>query len=253
VLLPSATPARTHRRLPHHAVAVRHLIERGVPIDPLSEESPEDCEARLETALMAAFRDSGRQDGFEALYEYARGPLLAWIVSLAGRRREVDPAEVLQDTFVNVYRYAQSFRDDGPRSFRVWSRTIAGNLIRRTRAPRGRCSLQAMPEGLQEPGDGRAGPPEELALGEEGSNLARAWLLLLARYAAAYERLAPRDRRALEMVELEDLPYSEACRRLGVGLSNLKMILFRARRRMRAAMAQDLEPRRRQAALRRAL
>lgn len=188
---------------------------------------------------MLAFRASGESDDFEALYAQARGPLLLWIASLAsGRGAGVEPAELLQDTFVNVYRYAQSFRDQGPRSFRVWSRTIAGNLVRRSRFERRR-SLQDLPEGLQEPSDRRSGPAAELLEAEDQRILRHAWLLLLTRYAAAYDQLSDRDRAALHLVEVEELSYQDACRRLRVGLSNLKMILFRARRRIRAAISAD--------------
>lgn len=188
---------------------------------------------------MLAFQASGSSDDFEALYDQARGPLLLWIGSLAtGRRGGVEPTELLQDAFVNVYRYAQSFRASGPRSFRVWSRTIAGNLVRRSRFERRR-SFQDMPEGLQEPTDRRPGPATDLLDVEDRRLLERAWVLLLSRYAAAYEQLSPRDQRALYLVEVENTSYQDACVTLRVGLSNLKMILFRARRRIRAAIAAD--------------
>lgn len=215
------------------------LIQRGIDIQPEPGETPDATASRLETQLMLAFRESGTSEDFEALYEHARGPLLIWIASLAaGRRSSADTAELLQDTFVNIYRYAQSFRDHGPRSFRVWSRTIAGNLVRRARFVPGR-SFQALPEGLQEPTDRRAGPDSQLFESEDQRILHCAWLLLLTRYAAAYEQLTARDQLALTMIEVDGLSYQAACRRLGVGLSNLKMILFRARRKIRAAISAD--------------
>jgi len=226
-------------RLPLHLSALQRLRQRGVDIELSAGESPEDHAARLETELMLAFRESGTSEDFQALYDHARGPLLLWAAALAsGRRVGLEPAELLQDTFVNVYRYAQSFRDHGPRSFRVWSRTIAGNLVRRSRFERRR-SFQDMPEGLQEPTDRRAGPAAELLEAEDQRILRHAWLLLLTRYAAAYDQLSERDRAALHLIEVEELTYQQACVRLGVGLSNLKMILFRARRRMRAAISAD--------------
>lgn len=218
---------------------IQRLRQRGVAIDPQAGESSEEHAARIETELMLSFQASGSSDDFEALYDHARGPLLLWIASLAaGRRADLEATELLQDTFVNVYRYAGSFREQGPRSFRVWSRTIAGNLVRRSRYERRR-SLQDMPEGRQEPSDVRAGPATELLEAEDQRILRQAWILLLARYAAAYEGLSERDRVALHLVEVEELCYQDACRRLGVGLSNLKMILFRARRRIRAAISAD--------------
>lgn len=222
-----------------HARSLDRLRRRDPDCELRDGESPEEHAARVETRLMLAFQESGSSEDFEALYEQARGPLLIWIASLAtGRRAGVDATELLQDTFVNVYRYAASFREHGPRSFRVWSRTIAGNLVRRSRFSR-RQSLQDMPEGLQEPTDRRAGPAAELLEDEDSRNLRHAWLLLLVRYAAAYDQLSERDRVALRLVEVEELSYQDACRRLRVGLSNLKMILFRARRRIRAAIAAD--------------
>lgn len=225
---PSLTPA-----------ARECLIQRGVDIQPEPGESPDATASRLETQLMLAFQESGTSDDFEALYEHARGPLLIWIASLsAGRRSSADPAELMQDTFVNIYRYAKSFRDHGPRSFRVWSRTIAGNLVRRSRFDTRR-SFQAMPEGMQEPTDRSAGPDSQLLEAEDQRILHCAWALLLTRYAAAYERLTDRDRQALTLIEVDGLSYQAACRRLGVGLSNLKMVLFRARRKIRSAISAD--------------
>jgi RNA polymerase sigma factor (sigma-70 family) len=228
------------RRLPLHLPALRRLEARGVDLAVRHGERAEDFEARIETALMVAFRDGGAAEDFEALYEYARGNLIVWISSLAaGRRAGVEATDLLQDTFVNVFRYAAGFKDQGPRSFRVWSRTIAGNLVRRARYERNR-STHDLPEGLQEPTDRRAGPAQELTDGEDRHVVARAWMLLLARYAAAYEKLSARDQLALTLIEVEGRSYQEACRELRVGLSNLKMILFRARRRIRAAIALDL-------------
>lgn len=225
--------------LPLRVRSLQRLRDRGVTVECVDRESPDENAARIETELMLAFQSSGTGDDFEALYEHARGPLLVWITSLAsGRRAGLEATELLQDTFVNVYRYAKSFRDHGPRSFRVWSRTIAGNLVRRTRFERRR-SWQDMPEGLQEPTDRREGPPAELLGAEDLRLLRHAWLLLLTRYAAAYEQLSERDRVALHLIEVEEYTYQEACRRLNVGLSNLKMILFRARRRIRAAISAD--------------
>lgn len=226
-------------RLPKHLSALQRLRQRGVELEPSAGESVDEHAARLETELMLAFQESGSSDDFEALYDQARGPLLLWIGSLAsGRRGGIEPVELLQDAFVNVYRYARSFRASGSRSFRVWSRTIAGNLVRRSRFERRR-SFQDMPEGLQEPTDRRPGPAMDLLEVEDRRLLERAWVLLLSRYAAAAAQLSTRDQRALHLVEVESLSYQDACAVLGVGLSNLKMILFRARRRIRAAISAD--------------
>lgn len=225
------------RRLPRNATILGLLRERGVRAEPDAGEAAEAFEARVETALMALFRDRRGEAEFQALYEYTSAALLAWITSLAsGRRTSADPLEILQDGYVSIYRYAGTFRDDHARSFRVWSRTIASNLLRRSRPRAGQLALQAMPEGLQEPVDARGGPSELLSLGEERRALLLAWMLVLSQYVAAWQRLPPRDRIALDLIEVQGLSYAEAGARLGVGLSNMKMIMFRARKRIRAAI-----------------
>lgn len=241
--MPTGLPACV-RRLPTQVTVLRRLQERGVALECTDGDDLETFEVRLETALMALFRDEGDEGVFEALYQYASGRLLAWIASLAGsRRRGVDALDVLQDAFVNIYRYAKSFRDEDDKSFRVWSRTIVGNLIRRARVHAGTRSLDALPEGLTEPSDRRAGPIDALTQAEDSRSTAQAWLIVLLQYAEAYESLAPRDRLALDLIEVQGLSYAEAGQRLQVGLSNMKMIMFRSRRRIRSQIARRFEAR----------
>ncbi|MEY4774675.1 MAG: hypothetical protein RIT40_1710, partial [Planctomycetota bacterium] len=154
-------------------VALR-LQSRGVVLDPLPGEPDEDWRARLETALCALFRDERDPDSFEELYRVGGPALLRWIELLA-RGLRLDAQEVLQDAFVNMYRYAASFRDEAPRSFAVWSRTIAGNLVRRARAARRGMSLEALMEVRAEPRDPHAGPVQVTVEDEERERLAQAW------------------------------------------------------------------------------
>jgi DNA-directed RNA polymerase specialized sigma24 family protein len=229
------------RRLPLDASVLRRLRDRGVFVELEPGEDAERFEARLETALMALFRDERDEGAFQALYDYSRARLLLWVAGLIGpRRRDPDPLEILQDAYVNIYRYAGTFRAEEPRSFRVWSRTIVGNLVRRSRQPRAARSLDALPDGVAEPVDRGASPAEALVRGEDARAMSRAWLIVLLQYAAAYDELSPRDRLALDMIEVQGLSYAEAGRRLRVGISNMKMIMFRSRRRIRALISQRL-------------
>jgi RNA polymerase sigma factor (sigma-70 family) len=228
-------------RLPLNASILRRLRDRGVSLILQEDEDPKRFESRIETALMALFRDERDEGAFQALYDYSRAQLLLWVGNLIGpRRREPDPLEVLQDAYVNIYRYAKSFRDEDARSFRVWSRTIVGNLGRRAQKPRPARSLDALPEGVCEPVDLRASPAEELVRGEDVRSMARAWLTVLLQYAAAYDKLSPRDKLALDMIEVQGMSYAEAGKRLRVGNSNMKMIMFRSRRRIRALISERL-------------
>ncbi|MCB9913765.1 MAG: sigma-70 family RNA polymerase sigma factor [Planctomycetes bacterium] len=223
---PSLSPAITHR-----------LRSRGQDLARGADETSEQHRERLETALMALFRDGRREEDFHALYDLA-GPALQRrvLMSLRGQGGRLDPVELCQDVFVNVYRYASSFRDDHGSSFRAWSQAICRNLVRRHLGARRAPSWQALPEGVGEPADLRVGPAACASLQEERASLTRAHGLLLQFYAAAFEELSPRDREALTLVEVEGKSYAEACELLGVGMSNMKMIMFRARKRIRARL-----------------
>jgi RNA polymerase sigma factor (sigma-70 family) len=198
-----------------------------------------------ETALMVRFRERRGAEEFQALYEGTRAGLLAWIsgqVRLRGISE--DPADLLQDTFVNIYRYPKGFRDERASSFRVWSRRIATNVCRRAASKGSRPRLTA-PETAaipQDPADPRAGPGEDASSAEEAASLTRAWMILLALYATALRTLSLREQAALELIEVEERTYAEAARILRVGRSNMKMIVFRARKRIRAEIGRRLAP-----------
>ena len=189
---------------------------------------------------MALYRDTRDASAFEALYSFTRHSVQHWILSLLGREpANLDPAEILQDTFVNVYRYPGAFREDHGGSFRVWVRTIAGNVVRRGTSKRARCHQQELAEAADLE-DRATGPAQAMQDEDESQRLRRAWVLLLLLYAEAWKELGQRDRRTLHLVEVEGLSYQEAGRILAVGRSNMKMIVFRSRkrlaRRIRAAM-----------------
>lgn len=208
---------------------------------PPSEHAPHEAPTPFDAELcraMARFRETRGAADFEALYRGSRALVLAWVVQLTGRQRvTLDPFELVQDTFVNIYRYAGGFRHDDDASFRRWARTIATNVVRR--AARVRLGLHGRVQvtlGAMEvePTDPRPGPAQGLEDEERRGELRRAYGLVLLHYARAFASLSPRDREALELVEVLGLPYREVGARLGVGLSNTKMIVFRARQRLRA-------------------
>ena len=159
---------------------------------------------------------------------------------LRGQSRRFDPQELCQDVFVNIYRYPGSFRDDHPRSFRVWVAAITRNVIRRHLGRRTSHSIDDLPEGSQEPQDSRSGPLDRVFLAEEHQSLSGAWGIFLQHYLLAWKELSPRDQEALRLIEVEGFTYAEACDRMSVGMSNMKMIMFRARKRIRAHMTRNM-------------
>lgn len=234
--LAASTPDALHASIPRPLL--ERLADRGDDPAPRPGESAEERVARLETSLMALYRDERDPAAFEALYAVALPAVRRCLGAvLRGLPPGPDLAELVQDVFVNVYRYAKGFRDEHARSFRSWASTIATNVVRRHGSRRPALQLAALPEPMQEPADRRSGPLDLALSGESDRELSRAWMLLLLHYAAAWRELAPRDRLALELVEVQGVSYSEACARLRVRMSNMKMIMFRARKRIRARIA----------------
>ena len=223
-------------------VAVRRgLLERGVLLEALPGECAAIRAERLDTALMAMFRDTRDAECFETLYARTSDAVFNWLRRLSAQQRcGLDLLEVLQDTFVNVYQYCTRFRDERENSFRVWVRTIAANALRRARSQVPRRAERAEFERLCEPVALRCEPARRLDDLEERQRLAITWMLFLQHYAQAYAGLSTRDRAALELVEIERLSYAQAGARLSVGSSNMKMIMFRARQRLIARMNRSM-------------
>ena len=222
--------------------AVRQiLLERGVSLETRAEESPSSFGDRLDTALMALFRDTRNADYFEALYARSGAAVLDWLRRLLAQQRcRLDPLEVLQDTFVNVYQYSTRFRDERPESFRVWVRTIASNALCRARSQMSRRTAEPVYGKGHEAVALRAEPARRLDEEEERGRLALTWMVFLDHYSRAYSGLLARDQLALALVEVEAMSYAEAGARLRVGASNMKMIMFRARRRLIARMEDSM-------------
>jgi RNA polymerase sigma factor (sigma-70 family) len=239
---PKATPGATPDEIPKESpVAILsswpaiegELRRRGAVLAPLPEEGSDGCRNRVGTTLMGIFRDTRSTESFEALYALAGPGVLQWIRSLLHRGLSyLDARELLQDTFVNVYRYPRGFREDHAGSFRVWVRTIAGNVVRRASSRRARLSFQELPEGLQEPEDHSHSPARRCLEAEQEQRLRAGWILFLRLYAQSWPKLSPRDRQTLHLVEVEGRSYAEAGRILGVSHSNMKMIVFRSRKRL---------------------
>jgi len=214
--------------------AARYLKEKGVLLERSGELG--ERRSRLQTALMVGFRDTRRADLFEALYRLSHAQILVLVrATRRGSARTLDPDDLTQEVFLNVYRYASSFKERSG-GFRGWCVTIAYNLIRRKARDLQRRPMLPLVEGC-DPMDSAAGPREINITYEDALALRRAWRTFLLAYAAAYRELKPRDQEALRLVELDGLAYAEAALRLGVGLSNMKMILLRARRRIWRRMA----------------
>ncbi len=156
---------------------------------------------------------------------------------LSRRLPPQDVQEVAQDTFVRAFRSLPSYRGDAP--FRIWllriARHAAMDFWRKRYRRRDRSFSDLDDSALLHVEDLRQ---EDLAgqqAARDAQAAAREWL------EAALRRLSPDDRAVITLVELEECSMEDAARRLGCGLSAIKVRAFRARRRLKSIL-EDLRP-----------
>lgn len=196
------------------------------------------------TQLMDQFRQTGSAEAFERLFKLTAGQLMRRVrrrVRYAGDH--LDPHEMLQDAFVNIFRYPDRFDPSRPAAFRAWATTIVDNTVRRhLRRARGGIELSLRPmEVLSLETDRQARAPEAAMIaGESQAALARAWSIFLCVYLSAFQRLSEREQFALQMVEVREMRYVELGDMLRIRADAVKMVVFRARRRIGEAMSRML-------------
>lgn len=226
-----ASEARERIRTNAMNLLARHGVEAmATPADDASRD------AALATSLMDLFRTTADREVFECLVQWVGPQLHARIRSrLRGLGAIFDAQEILQDTIVNIYRYPDRFLASRPGAFAAWSSTIVDNAIRRQlrRQRQGPDVALSAPEQLQERADVGAREPSDAAMDhEECSATASAFQLVLQCYLTAFLTLSEREQFVLQMVEVRNLRYAELAAVLAIRPEALKMIVFRARKRI---------------------
>ena len=160
----------------------------------------------------------GDRGAHRSLYErHAR-----WVL-LRLERRCADRTlveEVVQDTFLKVWRKAHTFRGDGDVGAWVWGiaiRTLLDGLRRRRPIP-----MQLVPA-IEET---VTSAEDELLEGVEHGPL-----------GAALDRLSPELRAVMQATVLDGLTVREASRLLGVPVGTVKTRAMRARKALREGLA----------------
>jgi RNA polymerase sigma factor (sigma-70 family) len=150
---------------------------------------------------------------------------------------------VLQEVFFNIYRYPHRFNAEREDAFRVWSAMIVRNTVLKHLRSLGRASKGQVvaDELLVQPAVPSASPLSGAIEAESQDECARVYLTYLHLYLHFYGMLSERERAALHMVEVEESSYRAAAEALGIKLENLKMVIFRARRKIHRAMRRAFE------------
>jgi RNA polymerase sigma-70 factor (ECF subfamily) len=160
---------------------------------------------------------AGDRDALRQLYE-RHAP---WLV-LRLSRRCADPGlveEVIQDTFVAVWKGAKRYRAQGEVAAWIWGIGIRRLIDRLRRRP---------------------APMPVAAAGREVMTSAEEQVLLGVEYGdlgAALNRLSPELRAVMQATVLDGLTTKEAARLLGIPQGTVKTRLMRARAELREVLA----------------
>jgi RNA polymerase sigma factor (sigma-70 family) len=191
---------------------------------------------------MDLYRERASTAAYSLLFELNMRPfsmIATRILRLTNSR--ADLGDILQETFLAIYRYPSRFCPDKPNAFRNWSYSIIRNTIYRHLQVDAR---EAIPVDLVYdilPDDRAACPAAETETAESDERCQRVYGLLLCLYAQIYEHdLKPRDRLALQLVEVDHMAYRDAADVLSCKLENFKMIVCRARKKIFASLVRVL-------------
>ncbi len=210
------------------------LLDRALEGTPLLQP--------LNNALMDVFRVHQRIDAYTLLFELNLRPfslIASRIMRMTGCRSDLH--DILQETFLAIYRYPSKFCPEKPNAFRNWSYSIIRNTIYRHLHDNGREGIPAdsLAEILAD--EHAESPPLATEHAESEWRCRHVYKLLLELYSYAYHHeLKPRDRLALELVEIQGMGYRDAAEELGIRLENFKMIVCRARKKILQCMIRVL-------------
>ncbi|MCR9245311.1 MAG: RNA polymerase sigma factor [bacterium] len=197
----------------------------------------------VSTTLMDCYKNTGEPAVFALLYELNRGAFLQAIQTKLRRSfQPVDAHDVLQEVFLNIYRYPHRFHPDRADAFRGWGHRIARNtLLKFLKGATRLAAFRGLDEEVVQPEDQRSPQPDRACSEAESAKVVNcAFLMYLQLYLLHFGKLSAREQRALTLVEIEGVSYRDAAADLGIRLENLKMVIFRGRRKIYRGMEQSL-------------
>jgi RNA polymerase sigma-70 factor (ECF subfamily) len=169
--------------------------------------------------LLAAVADGDRQ-ALEQLYRRHAPWLTARLQRRCADSGVVD--EVLQDTFVAVWRGAGRFDGRGEVGAWLWGIAVRRLVDAVRRSPRSTAELLSVPETVDAVGSAE----EQVLLGLEHGEL-----------GPALDRLSPELRAVVRATVLDGLSAREAGQLLGIPSGTVKTRMMRARAQLREALA----------------
>jgi len=179
-----------------------------------------------ESAAVLARAQQGDGDAFRALVERHSRTVFRLAFRMTGN--EQDAEDVVQESFLRAYR--QLGRFESRANFGTWLYRIVANcsvdLMRAKQARHDQTRSESIDEAIEMPAGDLPGP-ERLAQSAE----------IQRRVQAALEAVSPLERAAVTLRHYEGRSIDEISSALGLGTSAAKHSVFRAVKKLRAALA----------------
>ena len=178
--------------------------------------------------LMARFQ-AGDSDAMEQLFARFQKPLFNFFYRMVGRRETAE--DLVQETFVKLCRFGHTFCGSNAK-FTTWLYSVAGNQCRdfiRHSNRRPEMPVADMEETYSEEDQ------VELPLASLESPVEEHLMQMEFReeLKVAINSLPEKERTAIILREYHDLEYKEIAETLGCPIGSVKVLIFRARQRLR--------------------
>lgn len=169
------------------------------------------------SARTAAATGRSQDEAFLSFYAATARPLWAYLRASCGDRAVAD--DLLQESYLRML--TVDLRHEGESGQRAYLYRIAGNLLHdHWRRERRRPSTAPL---IDEEATAHASHDHAATAGDAQMDVQR-----------ALARLAPRDRQLLWLAHVEGATHREVAAALGLGVASVRVLLFRARRRLAA-------------------
>lgn len=170
-----------------------------------------------DSQLIREIKDGNVEAYSELVRRYERKIYLFIFQMLKGYRLDLLAEDLCQETFYKAYRSITSFREVEA-SFSTWLYTIARNTVL-SELRKAKHSEVYLDDSAEFPTMFRDGIPEQSILLQEKVDLVR----------SAINNLPEKQRSALILREYDDMDYKEIADIMGLSISSVKSLLFRAR------------------------
>lgn len=180
---------------------------------------------------------AGEKVAFDDLIKRYQRQAVAVAFRLLGNSQ--DALEVTQDAFVKAYRSLESLQK--PEAFGGWLMRIVSNLslnYRRSRRTKSQLPLDDLLSGGSQQGEGGSGSEWMAQTGDPHRAMESAEMG--QKLQLALQQLPEKQRLAIVMFTIEELPQKEVAEALGISVEAVKWHVFQGRKRLRELLKEHL-------------